>query len=82
MLHWLVRGGCYAIQHRHPRRSQLGNTGLIQNCADTRHLTSWHLALSQVIDRQHGMGLAATEGCLQLNNRITALARQPLNYRI
>lgn len=82
MLHWLVGGGLNAIQYHQPRRRQLGNTGLVQNGPDTRHLTGCHLALGQVIDRQHGVGLAATKGRLQLNDRIAALARQPPNHRI
>lgn len=82
MLYRLIRGRLDAIQHRYPRRCQLGNTGFVQDRPNTRHLTGRHLALSEVIDRQHGVGLAAAERRLQLDNRIPALAGQPLDHRI
>ncbi|MFH1477408.1 MAG: hypothetical protein ABIH24_07965 [Verrucomicrobiota bacterium] len=40
------------------------------------------LAAREVIDGQHGVGLTAAEGSLELDDGITALAGQPLDHGI
>ncbi|MNJ23097.1 hypothetical protein D3C77_174750 [compost metagenome] len=76
----LVWGRIDAIQNGDTSRHQLGYFGLIENFANACHLAGWHLALGQVIDRQHGVRFAATECCLQLNHRITAIASKALDH--
>ena len=50
-------------------------TMLIEQLIETRQILRWRTA-SHMIERQHRVGLAAAKVSLQLDNRITAAARQ------
>ena len=69
-----------AVQHRDPRLRHIHQTGLIEQRRDAREVGQRAFARGQVIDGQHRVRLAAAEGGLELDDRLAALAVEPLRH--
>ena len=80
MLPRLAGGVGGAVQHRDAGLRHIHQPGLIEQRRDAGQVAQRALARGQVIDRQHGVRLAAAEGGLQLDDRLAALAVEPLRH--
>ena len=69
------RGQRVAVEHRDIAAHQILDLGLVQKLGDAEHLLGGDLATGDVIDRQHGVRLAAAERSLKLHDRLAAFAR-------
>jgi hypothetical protein len=63
-----------AVQHRDASARQFRDLRRVQDGRYALQVAGWHLALGQVIDREHRVRLAAAERGLQLDDRVAALA--------
>ena len=54
------------------------NAGLVKYGRHTGQLVGGDLSRRQMVDREHGVGLATTEGGLQLNDRVAPLPGETL----
>ena len=83
--HRLIGRQLDAIEHRNPGARQFRHTGSIQYGGHAGQVTGQRIAfcpVHQVVDRQHGVRLAAAERRLQLDDRVATFARQTLHHGI
>ena len=69
-----------AVQYRHLRRGQVHESGPVQQGWDACEVVQGAVPCGQVVHGQHGVGLAAAKGCLELDDRVAALAGKTLRH--
>jgi hypothetical protein len=69
-----------AIQHRDLCLRHIHQPCLIKQCRDSGEVAQRALARGQMIHCQQCVRLATTEGSLQLDDRLAAIAIQPLRH--
>ena len=78
----LVGGGLVAVEDHHPRPGQAGDPGGVQQGGDPGEVAGGDGGAGEVIDRHLGVGLAAAEGGLELDDRIAAAAGEAVEHRV
>ena len=74
--HRVARRDLVAHQHDALDRRELGDLGLLQHRVDAEQLAGGGPG-EEVVEREHGVGLAAAEVGLELHHRVAAVAGEP-----
>ena len=80
MLPRLAGGVGRAVEHGDVRLRHVHQPGLLDQCRNAGQIAQRALPRGEVIDGQHGVRLAAAEGRLELDDRLAALAVEPLRH--